>query len=413
MSDSFAPYHVWLGIPPSEQPPNHYRLLALAMFEDTPEVIENAADRQMAHVRRAASGRHAQRSQEILNEISKARRCLLSPTDKQEYDAVLRAGEGATEGKLPPQPPAPPAAKMPAQQYAATTEWIPSAPPKRAAPKRAPQRPAPLSATDLEDGQKWKGAPQRSPSEDDSQPAIHVATPTGVTSRMRKRNAAPILFVIIPVVAVLPVLALLYALASVSNDAESEDPDGQPDIAAVNGDRDTTSVNTTNVNDAPPSEPRLPTTATINRDNEAPSLPTVVSRDPLDDTPSLGADADGSTNSASVQTLTVSAKTAMIQLALFKLPPHAATGVMLNAGQKVTMQIEGQYRIGGAAEHLRGPSGLLIAVGSTNGPATQHFKGREELQFTVRKSGQLFLAVDDLIPVDNQGELTVTLSVED
>ena len=234
MSASFDPYHVWLGIPPSEQPPNHYRLLALAMFEDTPEVIENAADRQMAHVRRAASGKHAERSQEILNEISKARRCLLSASDKREYDATLRKREKGTEGKLPPHPPAPPAAKMPAQPYAATTEWIPPAPPKRAASKRTPLRPAPSSATELEDGQKWKGAPQHSPSDGNSQPAIQIAASSGVTSRMRKRNVAPILFVLIAGVAVLPVLALLYALASVSNEPESDDTGEEPNVAAVN-----------------------------------------------------------------------------------------------------------------------------------------------------------------------------------
>ena len=27
MADDFNPYHVWLGIPPEEQPANHYRLL--------------------------------------------------------------------------------------------------------------------------------------------------------------------------------------------------------------------------------------------------------------------------------------------------------------------------------------------------------------------------------------------------
>ena len=45
------PYHVWLGIPPEEQPPNHYRLLGIAMFESQPDVIATAADRQMGHLR--------------------------------------------------------------------------------------------------------------------------------------------------------------------------------------------------------------------------------------------------------------------------------------------------------------------------------------------------------------------------
>ena len=29
----FNAYHKWLGIPPEEQPPNHYRLLGIALFE--------------------------------------------------------------------------------------------------------------------------------------------------------------------------------------------------------------------------------------------------------------------------------------------------------------------------------------------------------------------------------------------
>lgn len=29
----FDPYEQWLGIPPSEQPPDHYRFLGLSLFE--------------------------------------------------------------------------------------------------------------------------------------------------------------------------------------------------------------------------------------------------------------------------------------------------------------------------------------------------------------------------------------------
>jgi hypothetical protein len=91
MAESFDPYRKWLGIPKREQPPNHYRLLALDWFEDDPEVIEAAADRQMAHVRTYQGGRHADDSQRLLNELSAARVCLLSPEKKAAYDAQLRA----------------------------------------------------------------------------------------------------------------------------------------------------------------------------------------------------------------------------------------------------------------------------------------------------------------------------------
>jgi len=53
---AFDPYHKWLGIPLAEQPPNHYRLLGVAVFESDGDVIESAADRQMAYVRQCATG---------------------------------------------------------------------------------------------------------------------------------------------------------------------------------------------------------------------------------------------------------------------------------------------------------------------------------------------------------------------
>lgn len=44
MANAFDPYHKWLGIPPKAQPPNHYRLLGLELYEDDLEVIVAAAD---------------------------------------------------------------------------------------------------------------------------------------------------------------------------------------------------------------------------------------------------------------------------------------------------------------------------------------------------------------------------------
>ena len=96
MSESFNGYHVWLGIPPSEQPPNHYRLLGIAIFETDLDVIDHAADRQMAHVRTFQSGRNGGLSQQILNELASARVCLLHPQRKAEYDDALRAKLSST-----------------------------------------------------------------------------------------------------------------------------------------------------------------------------------------------------------------------------------------------------------------------------------------------------------------------------
>ena len=86
----FDPYRKWLGIPPNEQPPNHYRLLGIGLFESDPDVIPNASDRQMFHVRTFQSGGYAEIAQFILNELSAARVCLLDPQRKAEYDHWLR-----------------------------------------------------------------------------------------------------------------------------------------------------------------------------------------------------------------------------------------------------------------------------------------------------------------------------------
>jgi hypothetical protein len=70
--ERFDPYHRWLGIAPGEQPANHYRMLGLAPLESDTEVISNAADRQMAHVRTFQAGPHSADSQKLLNELSAA-----------------------------------------------------------------------------------------------------------------------------------------------------------------------------------------------------------------------------------------------------------------------------------------------------------------------------------------------------
>lgn len=89
MSD-FDPYHKWLGIPPRDQPPNHYRLLGLELFESDPDVIDAAAEQRMLYVNQCSMGEHLELSQRLLNELSAARLCLLSPKQRPPYDAGLR-----------------------------------------------------------------------------------------------------------------------------------------------------------------------------------------------------------------------------------------------------------------------------------------------------------------------------------
>jgi len=86
----FDPYHKWLGIPPKDQPPNHYRLLAIDVFESDPEVIDAAANRQMAYVQQRATGEHIAESQKLLNELAAARLCLLDKKKKATYDLQLK-----------------------------------------------------------------------------------------------------------------------------------------------------------------------------------------------------------------------------------------------------------------------------------------------------------------------------------
>lgn len=118
MAEGFDPYHKWLGISPKDQPPNHYRLLAIELFESDPDVIEGAADQRMAHVRTFQTGQNSALSQRILNELSAAKLCLLAPEQKADYDRQLQAKLlSATSAAAPvaakPQP-APPPMPIPA-----------------------------------------------------------------------------------------------------------------------------------------------------------------------------------------------------------------------------------------------------------------------------------------------------------
>jgi hypothetical protein len=89
MSGEFDPYHRWLGIPAKDQPANHYRLLGIQQFESDPEVIRDAAEQRIAHVRTYQLGQFLALSQTILNELATAKACLLNPQAKATYDGQL------------------------------------------------------------------------------------------------------------------------------------------------------------------------------------------------------------------------------------------------------------------------------------------------------------------------------------
>jgi hypothetical protein len=121
-SEQFDPYRVWLGIPKAEQPPNHYRLLGVTLFESDPEVIQEGADRQVAHLKTKQTGARVQLSQKLLQQVVAAVGCLLDEQAKAKYDRQLRE-------KL--KPVAPPAETKPEP---AKTEPV-----KQEAPVAAPQ----------------------------------------------------------------------------------------------------------------------------------------------------------------------------------------------------------------------------------------------------------------------------------
>ena len=89
-----------LGIPPSEQPPNAYRLLGVRPFETDLGVIRTAAERQTTHLRTYQLGEYSDLSQRLLNEVAAARARLTDPKKKAEYDRHLSQQRAAA-------PPAP------------------------------------------------------------------------------------------------------------------------------------------------------------------------------------------------------------------------------------------------------------------------------------------------------------------
>jgi hypothetical protein len=131
--ETFDPYFKWLAIPPAEQPPNHYRLLGVPLFVDDPDVIDNAADQRMSHIRSFQTGKRSAESQRLLNEIAVARNCLLDPSKRHPYDEQLRA-------ELAPAPSPPMQAPIPV-----TTDTMASHPVEESpGPDHAPSEASPI-----------------------------------------------------------------------------------------------------------------------------------------------------------------------------------------------------------------------------------------------------------------------------
>lgn len=106
MPEAFDPYYRWLGIPPTEQPPNHYRLIGVELFESNRDVIDSVASRHIGYLQEITNGPNVREAQRLLNELAAARRCLLDPEKKAAYDADLKTTLAA-ESK-PPKAASPP-----------------------------------------------------------------------------------------------------------------------------------------------------------------------------------------------------------------------------------------------------------------------------------------------------------------
>lgn len=197
MAGQFDPYHKWLGVPPEEQPPNHYRLLGLTRFESDPDAIEAAAEGRMALLRSRQNGPHSADSQRLLSEVASAQRCLLDPQSKTAYDAQLRADSLQTPtaplGPVAAQPVSPqPTGPQPVGPQPAGS---PSAgPPQTAPPRSMPPRsgsPASQPAADPpapQTAQPLAASPQtlpQSPLPDQNSP---LSTPLAASASPAKRR---------------------------------------------------------------------------------------------------------------------------------------------------------------------------------------------------------------------------------
>jgi hypothetical protein len=152
MAESFDPYYTWLGIPPEEQPADHYRLLGVRRFEANEEVIINASDQRMSYIRTFQTGKRSKESQALLNELSAAQVCLLNADKKRAYDEGLRRklGQNSTN-----QPAARPVEAQPAAR--------PAPVPARTLPVASPLRPSATPSQPLTPAQMLPAAQRRTP----------------------------------------------------------------------------------------------------------------------------------------------------------------------------------------------------------------------------------------------------------
>src|SRR5436190_6768485 len=156
-TEVFDPYREGLGIEPRELPADHYRLLGLARFEVDAAKIATAADDRMRLIRSNQTGPRGAFAYTLLNEITAAKLCLLSPVAKTQYDQFLRQ-------------------RMQAPHAAAPVAFFPTAVPLQALP--------PAYARQLFAGAPTLEPPLASP------PVVPVAAPLAPPKQTRKSELA-------------------------------------------------------------------------------------------------------------------------------------------------------------------------------------------------------------------------------
>lgn len=100
----FDPYEKWLGIPSTEQPPDHYRLMGLVRFEQDPAIIRDSVDQRIRLVNSYKRGPYVKVCEQLLHRINAAKACLLNPGLKMAYDRKLAGGSESAKASAGPAP---------------------------------------------------------------------------------------------------------------------------------------------------------------------------------------------------------------------------------------------------------------------------------------------------------------------
>ena len=240
MPEEFDPYRKWLGIPPEEAAAESLSAVGDRRIEDDPDVVSNAADRQMGHVRTFQSGKNGALSQQLLNELAAAKVCLLDKKKRAAYDAGLRdqlqtarsespttpaPGPVARPGPVPRPVPDPPADGTVCLEPDARGDRRGSAPappppaPPTPPPGMAPPSPAPPVAV------AEPPPPEAAPSQP-AQPTVASGvrrTSASSLARRRRRSSPVPLILGLLALAGLGLIVLVVAATALQQGDEAED----------------------------------------------------------------------------------------------------------------------------------------------------------------------------------------------